>query len=77
MIEGSLRCFKRGWLALLPVAGMGFAVAALLSYSRVFLDTRDDWNPAKIQLYSGAGLAIFSLLIHGLFATAVIVKALS
>ena len=66
MIEGSFRCLRLGWLSLLPMIGIGFAILALLRYSLVFLDTRDHWNPARWQLYSGAGLALLSLLLHGL-----------
>jgi hypothetical protein len=75
LIEGSFRCLKFGWLSLAPVFGIAFSFAAITSYVRLFGISRD-WNPARAYLYSGAALALLSLLLHGLLAAFLIVAYL-
>jgi hypothetical protein len=74
-IKQSLRCLKLGWLALIPVIGPFIAIYAIHIYCRVFLAS-DDWNPAKAQLYSGAALALTSVLLHAIFVSTVIWSAI-
>lgn len=66
MIERSLRCWQRGWWALLPGLGVFFAFGALRAFIAAFRQAREQWNPAQPQLYAGAVLALFSLLLHAL-----------
>lgn len=66
VIEQSFRCLRMGWLSLTPLLGVAFASGALAAYARVFLNTRDEWNPARPHLYGGVFLALSSLLAHSL-----------
>ncbi|HEV8543486.1 MAG TPA: hypothetical protein VGR78_13905 [Verrucomicrobiae bacterium] len=75
MIKESLRCLKLGWLCLLPVFGAFLAIYTIRIYCHVFLTTRDEWNPAKPQLYSGAALALASLLLHSVVVSTIIWSA--
>ena len=72
LIEESLQCLQLGWLSLLPLFGLFFALAAVVRYTRAFVFVEDDWNPAQLQLLSGALLALISLLLHALVITAAI-----
>lgn len=65
-IEGSLRCFVFGWLALIPVLGMGLAVIAMGNFFRVRAAAAEDWNPASRYLNWGftlAGIGLFISLV--------------
>lgn len=76
LIEESLLCLRLGWMALVPLFGFFFALAALVQYLRAFVYVEDDWNPAQLQLSSGAFLALISLLLHGLVITGIIYGSL-
>jgi hypothetical protein len=47
MIKASLRCFVFGLLALLPVIGIPFGIAALILTGRVRAGQKRFWNPAR------------------------------
>ena len=72
LIEESLSCLQLGWMTLVPLFGLFFALAAVTRYLRAFVYVEDDWNPAQVQLYGGALLALISLLLHGLVITGII-----
>jgi hypothetical protein len=76
MIETSFRVLKYGYLSLIPLFGLFAAFAAFYHFSRVFYFTREDWNPARGDLYWGAALALASCLLHGLAFTIPIIRVL-
>ncbi len=73
IIEGSLRCLRQGWLALIPVAGIAAAVFGIYWFMATLRQTRDDWNPARWHLMGGMALSVISLFAHALLAAAGIV----
>jgi hypothetical protein len=48
----------------------------LVLYCRVFFDISEGWNPARRQLYNGAAVALFSLLLHGIAISGLLWQAL-
>ena len=72
VIEQSFRCLRMGWLSLIPLLGVAFAAGALAAYGRVFLNTRDEWNPARAHLYGGVFLALGSLMGHSLLIASLV-----
>ncbi len=53
IIEKSLQCLYMGLLGLIPVAGIGCAVVALLRFGEVRVAAGETWNPANRHLYGG------------------------
>ncbi len=54
LIEGSVRCFRCSWLSLIPLVGVAFAMACLLSRARVRRQAWKEWNPAaRLLAWSG------------------------
>ncbi|MBC8001112.1 MAG: hypothetical protein H7X97_00875 [Opitutaceae bacterium] len=70
MIEGSLTCFVQGWLSLIPIMGLAFAILGIRSYARVRMESAGEWNAAQPYLTTGMILAgvggLFSALEFGL-----------
>ncbi len=63
LIQHSPRCFGRGLLGLLPIIGLPFAVAALVSFVRVAFNRGSEWNPAERYLSWGVACAVLGLLL--------------
>ena len=57
VIEGSLRCFIAGCLAMIPLLGVISAVVAIYTFHRVRRMADGGWNPARGYLLWGACLA--------------------
>ena len=57
VIEGSLRCFVAGCLAMIPLLGIFPAVVAIYSFHSVRRQAGRAWNPARGYLLCGAVLA--------------------
>lgn len=53
MLEGSLGCFVHGWLSLIPIVGMAFALLGIRAYSRVRTVSAGEWNAAQPYLTAG------------------------
>jgi hypothetical protein len=66
LITKSLGCFDAGLASLIPGIGLLVAPIAFLRFRFVIVETNDRWNPARFHLYTGAILALFSLLTHAL-----------
>jgi hypothetical protein len=75
VIEQSLRCFVFGVLSLVPLLGLPFAVLAVGLHLKVWTEVQREWNPAKLYLLWGYGLAWLGGLIS-LGALAIFVFAL-
>lgn len=75
LVRHSLRCLAFGVVAVVPVIGLPFGIAALLTYWRTSLRFAGEWNPARPQLLAGMWLAAFSMLEHAFIATAVAILA--
>ena len=76
VIEKSLRCLDWGLASLLPGIGILCAPFALSNFKFVVVETNDRWNPARRQLYTGAALALFGLLTHGILGVVIYLKIL-
>ena len=63
MIKQSMRCQWLGTCSLVPVIGVGFAVAALRRYRQIRAEVGDEWNPARSQLIRGVVLGWIGILI--------------
>ncbi len=63
-IESSLKCFACGLLALVPLFGLPFAVAAVVLYGKSSTHSVGDWNPARRYALLG-----FTFALVGSFAT--------
>ena len=63
LIRKSLAIFVSGVLSFLPIIGLIPALYAIVSWQRVTVRYRDQWNPASAYLSWGARLAAFSLLV--------------
>jgi hypothetical protein len=57
IIEGSLRCFVAGCLAMIPLLGFFPAVVAIYSFHSVRSLAGPAWNPAHGYLVAGCVLA--------------------
>lgn len=53
MINASMKCFIFGLLALLPIIGIPFGIAALILSGRVHSGQKHFWNPARIYWTCG------------------------
>ena len=76
VIERSLSCFDWGLSSLLPVIGIFLAPFALANFKFVVTETNDRWNPARRELYVGAALALFGLLVHAITGVVIYLKIL-
>lgn len=74
LIQKSLGCFDAGLASAIPLIGLIGAAVALLRFRHVVVETNDRWNPARARLYMGAGLALLSLLLHGIAAFVIFLK---
>jgi hypothetical protein len=57
MMKGSIRCLIFGLLALLPVIGLPFGLAALWISGRVRVKEKQFWNAARPYRICGAACA--------------------
>ena len=57
LIERSLRCFVFGLLSLIPLLGLPFAILAVSWHLKVWSEFGREWNPARLYLGCGYGLA--------------------
>ena len=76
VIEQSLRCFVFGLLSLIPLLGLPFAVLAVVRHRDAWSQADREWNPARLYLVWGFGLAWLGGLIS-LGALAIFVIALT
>jgi hypothetical protein len=72
-IESALRCFACGLLALVPLLGLPFAVAAVIWYTKSSTHSVGDWNPARRYAVLGLAFALVGsfLTITAVFCTIV------
>lgn len=63
VLEGSLRCFVFGLCSLIPILGVGFAIAAGRARWSVRRAYKGRWNPARRYLRWGTGLACVGALL--------------
>jgi hypothetical protein len=75
LVRHSMRCLALGVVAVTPVLGLPFGIAALATYWRTSLRFAGEWNPARPQLLAGLWLGVFSMLEHAFIATAVAIFA--
>jgi hypothetical protein len=75
LVQRSLRCLALGILGVLPVIGLPFGIAGLVSYWRTSLSFAGEWNPARPQLLAGLWLSVFSMLEHAFIATVIAILA--
>jgi hypothetical protein len=70
-IESSLKCFACGLLALVPLFGLPFAVAAVFLYMKSSTHSAGDWNPARRYGLLGLAFALIGscVTITALFCT--------
>jgi hypothetical protein len=61
-IESALRCFTFGLLALLPLAGLPFAVAGVIQFAKYSTHSANDWNPARRYALFGLAFALLGTL---------------
>jgi len=61
-IEAALRCFACGLLALVPILGVPFGLAALAFYGKSAAGSSDGWNPAQRHARAGVACAGLGLL---------------
>jgi hypothetical protein len=62
-IESALRCFVCGLLALIPLLGLPFGVAAVIFYGQSSARSVDDWNPARRYAFLGLAFAVIGFFI--------------
>jgi hypothetical protein len=72
VIKGSLLCFVFGWVGLIPVVGLPFALAALWIGGQVRVQERVTWNAAKPYRIWGIIIAAFSLILSSCIVMIVI-----
>lgn len=72
-IESALRCFTCGLLALVPLLGLPFAVAAVVLFAKSSRHSVDDLNPARRCALLGLTFALIGtfVTITALFCTIV------
>lgn len=75
MLNGSLRCFAYGLLALLPGIGIPFAVAALWNAGRVRVQEKKNWNAAAAYRTAGVICATIGLIFWFIVATLIAFNA--
>jgi hypothetical protein len=62
MLERSLDCFRYGFVGLVPIIGVPWAVAAVRGYVHARAAGRDLWNPAAHLAMSGFVLGLCGML---------------
>jgi len=62
-IARSLRCYRCGWLSLLPVVGIPFLVIAFSTWHQVRAEAGKEWNPAQRYAIAGYVLAWLGILV--------------
>ena len=62
-IESALRCFVCGLLALIPLLGLPFGVAAVMFYTKSSARSLEDWNPARRYAFLGLAFAVIGFFI--------------
>jgi uncharacterized membrane protein len=62
-IESALRCFTCGLLALLPLLGLPFAVAAVILYAKSSKHSVENLNPARRYALLGLTFALVGTFI--------------
>jgi hypothetical protein len=62
-IESALRCFACGLLALVPMLGLPFVVAALVFFSKSSASSQESFNPARRYAFLGITFATIGLLV--------------
>jgi hypothetical protein len=62
MINASLRCFTFGLLAILPIIGIAFGIAALILSARVRRQQKQLWNVARPYAVWGSICALWGIL---------------
>lgn len=62
-IESALRCFACGLLALIPVLGVPFVVAALVFFGKSSANSGECFNPARRYAFLGVAFATIGLLV--------------
>jgi len=62
LIRRSLRCFGLGIAGLIPVLGLPFAVAALVTFIKS-ARVETDWNPARRYLSMGLFFSIIGMVV--------------
>lgn len=77
MLRRSLRCFVLGWWSLVPVAGLGLALLALVDFHAVVTRKGNLWNAARLRLTTGAVLAGVGLMISFIAGSIVIIATLN
>lgn len=79
MLQASTRCLAYGMLALLPIIGLPFAIAALWLSGRVRQQEKQFWNAAKPYRLIGTACAALGtiawFLIGGLIAFSAIANS--
>jgi hypothetical protein len=73
MLQGSLRCFVSGWLALIPWLGLPFSVGAIFLFFRVRLKSGGESNPARLYLIWGVVLGCAGLLLSVILSVVVVI----
>ena len=63
VITRSLRCYRCGWLSLLPVIGIPFLVIAFSNWHQVRAEAGNEWNPARRYALAGYVLAWLGMLV--------------
>ena len=65
MMKWSIRCFVDGLLGLIPIIGLGFALAALWFSGRARMHEKQFWNPAKPYRVCGVICAAIGAILWG------------
>jgi hypothetical protein len=63
VIRRSMKCFAFGWLALVPLFGLPFAVHGLSLFRAVRRESAGMWNPAANHLLGGAALSVAGIVL--------------
>jgi len=63
LIRRSMKCFAFGWLALVPLFGLPFAVHGLSLFRATRREAAGMWNPASNHLLGGAALSIAGIVL--------------
>ncbi len=63
VIRRSMKCFAFGWLALVPLFGLPFAVHGLTLFRTVRRESAGMWNPAANHLLGGAALSVAGIVL--------------
>jgi hypothetical protein len=76
MMKASYRCLMFGVLALLPLIGAAFALAALWSFYVAKQHERQIWNPGRQHRIAGLICAVVGALTWGILDTILIYRGL-